>query len=115
MMTSVAHGTLFAGTFKQEKKGFDVCYALLDEHQDIVGISSKCISTLGLTNHLLKNSRVSLQTLVPGLQDKSIINQFVESKSGTLVEFFLPDVLSRWKFYWSCSTKASTISIHGIG
>ena len=91
MMISVAHGTLFAGTLKQEKKGFDVCYALLDEHQDIVGVSSKCISTLGLTNHLLKNSRVSLQTLVPGLQDKSTISQFIESKSGALIEFYLPE------------------------
>ncbi len=91
MMSSVTHGTLFVATMKLEKKGLSVCYLLLNEQQDVVAVSSRCISTLKLTSRLLKNSRVSFQTLAPSTQDKNVMSQYSASKSGGLLDFFLPD------------------------
>ncbi len=91
MMSPVTHGTLFVATLKPEKKGLNVCYLLLNEQQDVVGVSSRCVSTLKLTCKLLKNSRVSFQTLAPSIQDKAAISQYTAAKSGGLLEFFLPD------------------------
>ncbi|HEY9756338.1 MAG TPA: PAS domain S-box protein, partial [Oculatellaceae cyanobacterium] len=91
MMSSVTHGTLFVATFKSEKKGLNVCYLLLNEQQDVVGVSSRCISTLKLSSRLLKNSRVSFQTLAPSIQDKSMMSLYNASKSGGMLDFYLPD------------------------
>ena len=91
MMSSVTHGTLFVATLKPEKKGLNVCYLLLNEQQDVVGVSSRCISTLKLSSRLLKNSRVSFQTLAPSIQDKSMMSLYNASKSGGMLDFYLPD------------------------
>ena len=47
---------------------------------------------MGLTNRILKNSRVSFPTLAPSIQDKSIIAQYSAENAGAIIDFFLPDI-----------------------
>eukprot|EP00826_Nyctotherus_ovalis_P045780 TRINITY_DN5099_c0_g6_i1.p1 TRINITY_DN5099_c0_g6~~TRINITY_DN5099_c0_g6_i1.p1 ORF type:complete len:1005 (+),score=328.90 TRINITY_DN5099_c0_g6_i1:78-3092(+) len=94
MLTSVTQGTLFAATLSPEKKGLNACYLLLNEQQDVVGVSSRCISMLKLSNRLLRSSRVSFQTLAPGIQDKATMEQFKPPSTGAMLEFFLPELNS---------------------
>ena len=89
----VNQGTFFVATFKYEKKGLNVTYLLLNENKDIIGVSSKGIQSLGLTNHILKNYRISALTLASKLGEKSMADQFA-SKNGGNLEFFRPDISS---------------------
>ena len=91
ILTSVTQGTLFAATFTLESKALDVCYLLLDPQEDVVGMSSKCISTLKLSNKLLRNSRVSFPTLAPGIKDSAMIDQYKAPNSGGMLQFFFPE------------------------
>jgi len=91
VVISVKQGAFFVACFKSDKKGLNVTYLLLNEHQDIIGVSSKAIESIGLTNHILRNYRVSALTLAPGLADKSMAGQFA-SKTGGTVDFYRPDI-----------------------
>ncbi len=91
VVISINQGVFFVATFKTDKRGLNVTYLLLNEQQDIVGVSSKAIESLCLTNHILRNYRVSMQTLAPGLQEKGMAGQY-QSKNGGNLEFFQPDL-----------------------
>ena len=41
VVISVNQGAFFVGTFKADKQGLNATYLLLDEHQDIIGVSSR--------------------------------------------------------------------------
>jgi len=90
-ITSVTQGILFVGTFKCEKKGLNACYILLDEQLNVVGVSSRCIKVLKLSDKLLKNSRVSFPVLAPNIEDKGSLERYNIANSGAILEYYLPD------------------------
>ncbi len=91
VVISINQGVFFVATFKSDRKGLNVTYLLLNEQQDIVGVSSRAIESLNLNNHILRNYRVSIQTLAPSIQDKTMATQY-QSKNGGNIEFFKPDL-----------------------
>ena len=93
IVISINQGVFFVATFKTDKKGLKVTYLLLNEQQDVVGVNSKAIESLGLTNHILRNYRISIQTLAPGLQEKPMLAQY-QSKNGGNLDLFRPDIAS---------------------
>jgi len=85
------NSSLLAATFKPEKKNHAICYLLLDNNHEVIGVSSLCVSVLKIENSTIRNFRICVDILAPDILDPTHITQF-RSKEGGILEFFLPDI-----------------------
>eukprot|EP01022_Parablepharisma_sp_SALTPOND_P033551 TRINITY_DN88_c0_g1_i1.p1 TRINITY_DN88_c0_g1~~TRINITY_DN88_c0_g1_i1.p1 ORF type:complete len:1755 (-),score=211.95 TRINITY_DN88_c0_g1_i1:16687-21951(-) len=90
----VSQGSLLGATFKPEKKNHSVCYLLLDANQEIVGVSSLCVTVLRISNSVIRNFKLPVSVLAPELLEPAQNAQY-RSKEGGILDFYIPDTERR--------------------
>ena len=93
IFTSINQGLQFVAVFKYEKKTVNVCYILLDKTKTIVGLSSRCISYLNLTNKTINNTQIKIGVLAPGLYEGDQIQECMK-KAGAPLSVFKAEILT---------------------
>ncbi|MDR3582384.1 MAG: hypothetical protein P4L67_03890 [Candidatus Pacebacteria bacterium] len=86
----VSQGSIMGAMFKHEKKNNSVCYLLLDASQEVVGVSSLCITTLHITNSMIRNYRIPTSVLAPDLFDPIHSAQY-RTKEGAILDLSIPE------------------------